>query len=199
VRSTARIRANRTNARRSTGPKSRQGKDRSARNSFKHGLSVQAGKLPEYSPRVEAYVAELVGEEASDELKVAAVSFAEAQVDIDRVRVARLELYEDERSRLVKRSKGDARRVTREKLNYLNSLITYDKKTGEPHILPVTKAEFDERIASFDREKNPLSLEERLGVLAPQLAKLWRYESRALARRDRAEKVFLELIHKLRG
>ena len=44
----ARAEANRRNARRSTGPRTREGMARVARNALRHGLAVPVAALPEY-------------------------------------------------------------------------------------------------------------------------------------------------------
>ena len=57
----ARIKANRTNARASTGPKTANGRARSAQNAFKHGLTLHIRFFPEFSAEIEALARELWG------------------------------------------------------------------------------------------------------------------------------------------
>lgn len=169
------------------------GKERAAQNAFKHGLSIPAGMLPEFAPEVEAYAAQIAGDEAPGDVRTAAIAFAEAQVDIDRVRRARLLLYQDTRRRLMKPTIREAQEATKQKLRYLGSLFRENKKLGMVFFVPIVKEEFDARVAALTLEPKPLSLEESLGVLAPSLTKLWRYERRALSRRDRAERRLRQL------
>ncbi len=186
MRPSARTRANRANAKLSTGPKSKEGKCRTAQNAFKHGLSISAGMLTVCLPAVQAYVALLIGEGASCQLRAAAIEFAEAQVDVDRVRSVRQGLYQDPRARLMRPTIRQAQRATKERLKYINSLWRIDKKTGEVIVAKVLQKEVDDRVAALTLRSKPLSLEESLGEMAPQLTKLWRYERRALTRRDKA-------------
>lgn len=186
MRVSARVRANRANAQRSTGPKSKQGRERSAQNAYSHGLSILAGVLPECTQAVNTYVEQLIEEGTSREMKAAAVAFAEAQVDVDRVRRARVLLYEDPNRRRMRPTFREAQQARKEKMKYLNSFWRFDKKLGVVFISRLPQPEFDERVAALTLEPKPLSLEESLGALAPSLKKLWRYERRALSRRDKA-------------
>ena len=55
------IKANRTNARASTGAKTAQGRARSARNALRHGLSLAVASDPLLSEEVEALAGEIAG------------------------------------------------------------------------------------------------------------------------------------------
>lgn len=186
MRPSARVRANRANAKLSTGPKSREGKARAAQNAYRHGLSIPAGMLPECSPAVASYVAQLIGEGAPDQVRAAAIEFAEAQVDVDRVRLARQSLYQDSTTRLMRPTIRDAQEATKKRLRYLNSLFRVDNKLGLVFIVKFSKEELHARIEELTLTPKPLSLEESMGKLAPKLTKLWRYERRALSCRDKA-------------
>jgi hypothetical protein len=70
------IKANRVNARASTGPQTAQGRARALRNAFRHGLSLPVCSNPALSEEVERKV-------------------AEAQIDLRRVRYARHKLLSD--------------------------------------------------------------------------------------------------------
>ena len=188
MRVSARVRANRANAKRSTGPKTKAGKTRSALNAYKHGLSIPAGMVPECSPAVEAYVAELVGEGASAEIRAAAIAFGEAQADVDRVRRIRLELYKNGEARTKKMPASQKLKTAIgmlkiiDRINYIDSLEDdrpiYEFREALPAV-----AEF---LSSFKLNPGTPTLEGGMTVLAPQLARLWRYERRALSRRRKA-------------
>jgi hypothetical protein len=89
------IRANRANARASTGPKTARGRARAAGNAFRHGLSLPVSSDPFLSEEVEALARELAEPEANARIKELARRVAEAQIDLRRVRVARHRLLSD--------------------------------------------------------------------------------------------------------
>lgn len=82
---------NRVNARRSTGPKTRHGRIRSAKNAFRHGLSLPMQCDPALCEAVQILAGQIAGPQPSA-LKTPAVQVAEAQVDLCRVRAARHQL-----------------------------------------------------------------------------------------------------------
>ena len=55
------IRANRENARASTGPKTMQGRARAAQNHFRHGLSIPVHSDPAWSEEVQALARAIAG------------------------------------------------------------------------------------------------------------------------------------------
>ena len=83
------IRANRANARASTGPKTAQGRARSARNALRHALSLSVYSDPLVSEEVETLAREIAGPDANAEIQDLARQIAEAQIDLRRVRYAR--------------------------------------------------------------------------------------------------------------
>jgi len=89
VTSERKIRANRANARASTGPKTAQGRARSARNALRHSLSLSIYSDPLVSEEVETLAREIAGPDTSAEIQDLARQIAEAQIDLRRVRYAR--------------------------------------------------------------------------------------------------------------
>lgn len=83
------IRANRANARASTGPKTAQGRARSARNAFRHALSLSVYSDSLVSDEVETLAREIAGPDANAQIQDLARQIAEAQIDLRRVRYAR--------------------------------------------------------------------------------------------------------------
>jgi ABC transporter substrate binding protein len=115
--SNRKIKANRANARASTGPKTARGRARAARNAFRHGLSLPVCSDPFLSEEVEALAREIAGPEANARIQELARRVAEAQIDLRRVRHARHQLlsnalnnpYYDSRANLrVARPGGNA-------------------------------------------------------------------------------------------
>jgi hypothetical protein len=87
--------ANRTNAQKSTGPKTAHGKARASRNAHRLGLSLLVLADPVLSDKVEALAREIAGEAADDHIFALACRIAEAQIDLQRVRYARHRLLSD--------------------------------------------------------------------------------------------------------
>src|SRR5438477_502040 len=87
------IRANRKNALLSTGPRTAQGRARSSRGAFRHGLSIPviAGSGP-FCEEVEEIALRMVEGYSSPALLESARRVAEAEVDLRRIRLVRSEL-----------------------------------------------------------------------------------------------------------
>lgn len=84
----ARVRANRANAQRSTGPRTEAGKARVAQNARRHGLSVPRS-LPGAWSAEATRLARLLMPDASDGCRAALCNLIDAQLEINRVRVVR--------------------------------------------------------------------------------------------------------------
>jgi hypothetical protein len=89
MRSPRKDKANRENARASTGPRTPEGKARSSRNARRHGLNSSILSDHARAADVEALAHAIAG--ASPELLELARNVAEAQIDLGRVRRARHE------------------------------------------------------------------------------------------------------------
>jgi hypothetical protein len=90
----ARVRANRANARKSTGPKSAAGKRRVGRNARRHGLTVSALANEVLAPEVEALARRIeisvTGAALDPSGHALACRIAEADIDLRRVRSVKL-------------------------------------------------------------------------------------------------------------
>ena len=84
--------ANRANAARSSGPRTRAGKAAVARNALRHGLSLSVLADPELASEVAALARRIAGESASEARREAALRIAEAQVDVERIRRVRTQI-----------------------------------------------------------------------------------------------------------
>jgi hypothetical protein len=85
--------ANRLNARRSTGPKTRAGKARVGQNPRRHGLSLPAHCDPGRSGEVEALARAIAGEDADAQRLELAARIGAAQLDLMQVRRARVAVF----------------------------------------------------------------------------------------------------------
>ena len=182
---TARVRANRANARRSTGPKTLAGKSAASRNALRHGLAIPVTVDPSLADEVERLALMIAGEGANSSRLERARRVAETQIDLLRVRRARSLLLDDARARAKPPS--------------VSELIHADKQVmaRRAEKQPKPWGDFDDRTRAVLRALNavnengePLRLEEGIEAIAAQLVRFDRYERRALSRRKWATRNF---------
>ena len=174
----SKIHANRANARASTGPKTADGRARSARNALRHALSLPVCSNPALSEAVETLAREIAGPDANAETQDLARQVAEAQIDLRRVRYARHKLLSD----ALADPHYDSRRGTREKMAVLRSLM----RKNAPD-LPM-----EDLVALNSTPQGPHKFATILSQEARQLLAMDRYERRALSRRKSAIRAFDE-------
>ena len=115
--STRKRNANRENARASTGPRTAQGKMRSANNARRHGLNTPSSSDPMLSGAIEELTQQIAGQTANANRRELARQIAEAQIDVLLARRARHDILASELARdryqplrgLMKRIKGRGR------------------------------------------------------------------------------------------
>jgi hypothetical protein len=183
---TARVRANRANARHSTGPKTPAGKTATSRNALRHGLAVPVATDPNLADEVERLAHMIAGEGANSFRLERARRVAEAQIDLLRVRRARSLLLDDARARAKPPSGLElvhaVKQMTRVDDKQPEQCDGYDDRT-----LAVLRA-----CSALNENGEPLRLEEGIETIAVQLARFNRYERRALSRRKWATRNFDE-------
>jgi len=88
------IGANRINARKSTGPRSKKGKQASRRNALRHGLAIGIGGDPTFHEDVEKLARALSLSKGVQKVNDHAREAAEAQLDLVRIQKVRAWLFE---------------------------------------------------------------------------------------------------------
>ena len=123
--STRKINANRANAQASTGPRTRLGKARAARNARRHGLSLSVTSNPVLADQVEALARQFAGKSSNPEISELAHDVAEAQIDLVRIRMARHDLlardlgdanFAEAAQQLIRMERYERRALSRRKL-----------------------------------------------------------------------------------
>jgi zona occludens toxin (predicted ATPase) len=94
VTSQRKIEANRFNAKKSTGPKTRCGRARSAKNARRHGLSLSVFADLAYTAEIERMATEIVSRSEDRATIELARRVTEAQMDLTRIRRTRHSLLE---------------------------------------------------------------------------------------------------------
>ncbi len=165
--------ANRANSRASTGPRTRYGRARAARNALRHGLSVPVCSDPVFSDQVEALAREIAGADANAENLDLARRIAEAHIDLRRIRQARHQLLTD----AMRDPCYDSRANVRAKARFLGSLL-------RPNAPEISTAGLTDIVCATPQGDDKLAL--ILSQEAKRLHAFDRYERRALSRRNRA-------------
>jgi hypothetical protein len=173
-------RANRANAKSSTGPKTVTGKARAAQNAFRHGLNVPVRSDPLLRPEIEAMARRISGPHADAETMEGARRIAEAQFDLNRVRKSRRLLI----TQYLDNPGFVPRHVSIQRLRLLH--LALGARFRRPTVaIPKIKEIF---------RPMPPESEEKLATILRQkiseLTTLDRYERRALSRRKAAIRNF---------
>jgi hypothetical protein len=199
---TRKVSANRANAQRSTGPRSVEGKVQSRLNAFKHGLAIPAAALPELAYDITELAKRMVGN-ASDDPSIlqAAMRVVAAAVDVDRVRWARADLME---RMLVDPEFHDPPRAT-EPMPDRPQLVRFtqamrveaylagtDDEQLKVELAQIVKLGAYESEVERVRQRRAMAKKQakQRALQWDQLARLERYERRALSQRNSAIRAF---------
>jgi hypothetical protein len=175
-------RANGANARASTGPKTRIGKARSARNALRHGLNIPVWSDSALAPQAEAIALIIAGPNADVETLDYARQIGEAQVDLNRVRSLRRDVI----ARMLSHPRSDCPFIPLQQVRLINRFLNLLERSQ------VTSIDLE----TIDRVIHPKPLEGDAKLAAVlvdsvgELTRLERYERRALSRRKSAIRNF---------
>ena len=161
--------ANRRNAKKSTGPKSVSGKKRSSGNALRHGLSVPISKVGS-QVQLKELARHFAGGIGNVRIFVLAETAAVAQLELERVRRVKAALIERAASG-VGISHSDHGELWHRFIRTDWSAIR--KSSSQPHCFKA-KSKKEQRFA------------QSIQLILPALARICRYENRAIGRRDRA-------------
>jgi hypothetical protein len=168
------VAANRRNARKSTGPRSGTGKNRSSRNAYRHGLTLSITSAAGFAKQLDKLVREIAGDTEDAIMLERAREIAQAELDLARVRRVKVSLIE-RASALAELDPSQAFSTVSQIIRFFNALdrgtFTFPKPHGSSATMP---------------SQEPYRSAEAVRRVLPDLRKLERYERRAAARRDRA-------------
>ena len=172
------IRANRANARASTGPKTAQGGSHAARNALRHALSLPVYSDPAWSDEVKALARDIIGTDSNPERQELAHRIAEAQIDLRRVRHVRHQIL----SQALSNSDYESKAMLRKKAALAIRILRHsDLDTPMPdNMMEVLNS----------KPAGPYKFATIIADEVRQLLALDRYERRALSRRKFAIRAF---------
>jgi len=186
------IAANRLNARKSTGPRSRAGKRRASRNAYRHGLASSRKPDAAIARKLDQLARQIAGDSNSEIILELARSAAEAEFDLARVRLAWVALINrvsafgaiDPFSDELAKDKPKWQRL-RAELRHFKARLS-----GATPQSPV-QAFIDsaENMPTQEPERTAEAIRRAL----PELVKLDRYQVRAASRRNRAIKEIIKI------
>jgi hypothetical protein len=166
------IAANRRNARKSTGPRSGAGMNRSSRNAYRHGLTLSITSTAAFAKQLDKLVREIAGDTKDAIMLERARAIAQAELDLARVRQAKVALIE----RASAFGALDPPRLT------VTQMIRLLNAFDRGRLIVPKPSDSSATMPPHEPERSA----EAVRRVLPELRKLNRYERRAAARRDRA-------------
>jgi hypothetical protein len=186
------IAANRLNARKSTGPRSRAGKRRASRNAYRHGLASSRKPDAATARKLDQLARQIVGDSKSEISLELARSAAEAEFDLARVRLVGVALINRVSAFGAIDPFFDQLAKDKAKLQRLRAELRLFKArlSGAAPQSPVQDLiDSAENMPTQEPERTAEAVRRAL----PELAKLNRYQVRAASRRNRAIKEIIKI------
>jgi hypothetical protein len=183
------IAANRRNAEKSTGPRSRAGKKRGSKNALRHGLTLNLSGVA-LTEQAEELARRIAGDNADADALEHARAAAEAELDLARIRRVKLALIERV-SVFGSLTTPRHFRSANDEVRWLIAMdiwIREEKRKGAGPPMPLL-----ENPAATMPSSGPYRSAEAVRRLLPDLLKLDRYETRAVGRRDRAIRLLAKM------
>jgi hypothetical protein len=176
VISARKIRANRRNSLRSTGPKTAAGRATAARNALRHGLRVPILADPAFSEEIELLTRRIIDIDANPELVDLARRIAEAEIDITRIRHVR--------AKMISAALASIRSSANERVNLRRTANFWANDQAPPSALT----------AQLELMLEGAEIAGAVRDFGKRLAVIEGYERRALSRRKSAIRAFDEAI-----
>ena len=166
------IAANRRNARKSTGPRSRAGRKRASRNAYRHGLTLSITPTAAYAQQLDKLAREIASDTKDVIVLERARAVAQAELELARVRRAKVALIE--RASAFGEVDPPQLMLTRAGFIRLLNAVLRDKDIESIDASATMPSQEPDRSAEAVRR------------VLPELRQLDRYERRAAAQRERA-------------
>jgi hypothetical protein len=168
------IAANRRNAHKSTGPRSGAGKKRASRNAYRHGLTLDITSTAAFAQQLDKLARKIAGDSEDAFTLERAREIAQAELDLARVRRAKIALIE-RASAFGELDPPQAFRTVTQIKRFYNALdrgrLILPKPSDSSATMP---------------SREPDRSAEAVRRVLPELRRLDRYERRAAAQRERA-------------
>jgi hypothetical protein len=175
------IAANRHNASKSSGPRSRGGKRRASRNAYRHGLSLSITSNVAFAKQLEKLARRIAGGAEDGRILDRARVAAQAELDLARIRRAKIALIE----RVLAFGNLDLPQgLVADAVQLLNAI-----KAGRLPAMP-KQVDFSATIPTLEPDRSAEAVRRAL----PELLKLERYARRAAALRDRAIRAIRNIL-----
>jgi hypothetical protein len=183
VASERQIAANRSNADRSTGARSKAGKTRASRNACRHGLCSSISSSAAFAKELQQLARRIAGDTKDQLLMHHALTIAEAELELARVRRAKVALIQ--------------RVCAFGTLERADVLIVEGFALKHPQVLKILAGRRITKLqpwidpAATLPDQEPDRTAEAIRRVLPELVKLDRYERRASSRRHKAVMAFI--------